>query len=214
MPRHRNTKDGYRGNTQRQNHPKRGASIKVDPIRDLRAIKRIKIHLRKTSLRDYCLFTFGINTAYRASELLSLTIGQLEHLKSGNTLDIKQRKNNKYRTITLNHNSFDAIHLWLKEHPDSDNPESPMFLSQRSDKAISVSALNRIIKKACAEIDLKGNYGSHSLRKTWGYHQRKKNNAPIALLMIAFGHSNQQQTLDYLGIQDNEVSDLFMTLEL
>jgi len=42
----------------------------------------------------------------------------------------------------------------------------------------------------------------------------KKHESLIALLMIAFGHSNQKQTLDYLGIQDDEVSDLFMALEL
>lgn len=214
MLRPTSTKAGYRGDSQPRNHPKLGASIKVDPIRDLRALKRIKTHLRKKSLRDYCLLTLGINTAYRASELLSLKVGQVKHLKCGDVLEIKQSKNNKYRTITLNHNSFDALQLWLDEHPDSSNKESPLFLSQRSDKAICVSTLNRIIKKACAEIKLEGNYGSHSMRKTWGYHQRKKNHTPIALLMIAFGHSNQKQTLDYLGIQDDEVSDLFMALEL
>ena len=207
-------KAGYRGDTQCQNHPKRGASIKVDPIRDIRAIKRIKIHLRKTNLRDYCLFTLGINTAYRANELLSLTIGQVRHLKSGDLLEIKQSKNEKYRATTLNNVSYNAIQDWLAKHPYPDNKHAPLFLSQRREASICVSTLNRLVKSWCIHIDLEGNYGSHSLRKTWGYQQRKKNNTPIALLMIAFGHSNQKQTLDYLGIQDNEVSDLFMTLEL
>lgn len=36
------------------------------------------------------------------------------------------------------------------------------------------------------------------LRKTWGYMQRTKQDTPIPLLMQAFGHASQQQTLAYL----------------
>ncbi len=37
------------------------------PTRDLKAIKRIK-KLNEDSLRDLCLFTLGINTAYRTTD--------------------------------------------------------------------------------------------------------------------------------------------------
>jgi len=76
-----------------------------------------------------------------------------------------------------------------------------------------VSAVNRLVKRWCSDNGLKGNYGSHTLRKTWGYHQRKQKNAPIPLLMEAFGHSTQKQTLDYLGIQAQEIQELY-ALEL
>jgi integrase len=52
------------------NHPKKGSLIIVEPIRERAAIKRIK-KLLESKPRDYCLFIFGINTAYRASEILS-----------------------------------------------------------------------------------------------------------------------------------------------
>ncbi len=52
------------------NHPKKGDCIKVEPIRTKKAIKKIKKIL---SPRDRCLFTLGINTAYRANGLLSIT---------------------------------------------------------------------------------------------------------------------------------------------
>ena len=53
------------------NHPKKGSAIKVEPIRDKKAIDRIKKQLRD-SPRDLCLFILGINTAYRANELLAI----------------------------------------------------------------------------------------------------------------------------------------------
>lgn len=51
------------------NHPKLGDTIKVEPIRTVNAINKIKKALAP-SPRNLALFVVGINTAYRASELL------------------------------------------------------------------------------------------------------------------------------------------------
>ena len=197
-------------NTQKSrnsNHPKKGSSIKVEPIRDIKSIRAIK-KLLKESPRDLCLFTFGINTAYRAGEILSLSVGQVEHLGVGDRLEIKQSKSGKYRAITINKTVAKALADWLMVHPDKRN-DAPLYISQRTRKALSVSTLSTVVKNWCGEIGLKGNYGSHSMRKTWGYHQRVKNKQPIPLLMVAFGHTSQAQTLEYLCIQDDEIRDLY-----
>lgn len=189
------------------NHPPKGSSIKVEPIRDRDAINDIK-RLLTDKPRDLCLFTFGINTAYRAGELLSLKVGQVEHLKAGDRLEIKQPKNGKYRAATINQTVADALQNWLAVHPNP-TPPAPLFVSKKGKKALTVSAVNRLIKSWCADVGLKGNYGSHTMRKTWGYHQRIQNDQPIPLLMAAFGHASQAQTLEYLCIQDDEISDLY-----
>ena len=69
--------------------------------------------------RDLCLFTLGINTAYRANELLSITVGQVDYLAPGDRLDLKQTKNKKNRATTLNATVIEAIDNWLKVHPDT-----------------------------------------------------------------------------------------------
>jgi len=66
-----------------------------------------------------------------------------------------------------------------------------------------------MVKAWCADVGLRGNYGSHTLRKTWGYHQLRINNAPIPLLMDAYGHATQRQTLEYLCIEDEEIAELY-----
>lgn len=189
------------------NHPKRGSSIKVEPIRDLAAIKTIKKQLADKP-RDLCLFTFGINTAYRANELLSLNVGQVAHLKPGDRLDLKQSKNRKYRGTILNETVIRAVRGWLEQHPDP-RAKAPLFPSQKSGDALSVSTLNNMLKVWCRDAGLKGNFGSHTLRKTWGYQQRVFKERPVALLMTAFGHSSEKQTLDYLGIEPDEICALY-----
>ena len=195
--------------TQSYNHPKKGSTIKVEPIRELKAITRIKKILADNP-RDLCLFTVGINTAFRGNEILSIKVNQVEHLNAGDVLEIKQSKTNKYRAVTLNQNTVNAISALLSSR--TYKPTDYLFYSQRA-PVLTVSSVDHLVKLWCKNVGLKGNYGSHSLRKTWGYQQRIQKNAPVPLLMEAFCHTSQKQTLDYLGIQSHEIQDLY-ALEL
>ncbi len=66
-----------------------------------------------------------------------------------------------------------------------------------------------LVKGWCRQINLTGNYGSHSLRKTWGYHQRVTFNSDLPTLMTCFNHSTQRQTLKYLCVQPGEVKAIY-----
>ena len=193
------------------NHPKKGSHVLVEPIKDRTAIKRIKTLLCQNP-RDFCLFVFGINTAYRANELLSVQVGQVRYLDIGESLNIKMSKTGKYRRVTLNKNVIEAIQTLLNSEDFCD--QDPLFRSQRGGKAIGVDTLSTYVKHWCQNAGLRGNYASHTLRKTWGYWQRIANKTPIPILMDAFGHASQTQTLSYLGIQEQEIQDVYLELTL
>ncbi len=148
---------------QNPHHPAAGSTIKVEPIRDKKAISRIKKILGDRP-RDLCLFTLGINTAYRANELLSLKVGQVQSLRAGDVLDLKQRKTHKYRPVTLNATAVAAIQAWLAS--GDLQPEDYLFTGQRG--CLTVEMMSTRVKIWCQDVGLKGNYGSHTLRKTWG----------------------------------------------
>jgi len=192
-------------------HPARGRAFKVEPIRLIKDIRRVK-KLREDNPRDFCFFTFGINSAYRASELLSIKVGDVDYLREGERFELKQQKTKKYRAVALNKPIVEAIDRWLAVHPNP-SPGAPLFPSQKGGRALTVNAVSLMVKRWCAEAGIQGNFGSHSLRKTWGYHQRVTAKAPLPVLMEAFGHSTQKQTLDYLCIQADEIRDLY-SLEL
>jgi len=195
------------------NHPQKGSSIKVEPIRSKKTIENIKgILLHASNYRDHCLFTLGINTAFRANELLSITVGQVCDLEPGNQLELKQSKNRKHRTVTLNKTSIAAIKQYL-EHDNyikgkfRSDPDAPLFYSQRG-YCLTVPSVHNKVKSWCNQVGLNGNYGSHTMRKTWGYWQYKRG-TPLPLLMEAFGHASQKQTLNYLCIQPEEVKVIY-----
>lgn len=190
-----------------RNHPQKGSSTKVEPIRELAAIAQIKAML-KTRPRDLCLLTFGINSAYRANELASLTYGQARHLKVGDRLDVKQSKNSRYRAVTVNKALIKALAIWLPLHPDPRN-HAPLFPSRTTGGKLTTGAIHNMVKHWCSEAGLHGNYGSHTLRKTFGYHQRKTFGMPLVLITRAFGHASEIETMDYLCIQPEEIEDLY-----
>ena len=82
-----------------------------------------------------------------------------------------------------------------------------LFTGQRGQ--LTVSYLNRLVKGWCRAVNLRGNYGSHTLRKTWGYHQRVTFGVDIPRLMVCFNHSTQRQTLDYLCVQPQEIAEIY-----
>src|SRR5688572_11803456 len=183
--------------------PRKGDSIRVEPIRSKRHIANIK-RILADKPRDLCLFTLGINTAFRANELLSIKVGQVRYLGVGDTLTIKQRKTGKYRSVVFNENVVGAIATYLRHTPLSDADD--LFTGLRG--RLTVPTVNRLVKTWCADVGLKGNYGSHTMRKTWGYWQRQ-NGADILNLVEAFGHATQRQTMAYLGLQPEDVMKLY-----
>ncbi len=188
-----------------KNHPKKGSSIKVEPIRDPRDIKTIK-KLLVGHPRNYCLFVLGINTALRAGDLLSITVGQVRRLKAGDHLEIREQKTGKVRRVTLNRVAVEAIDKLLASREFGE--EDFLFTGQRG--RLSVSYVTRLVKGWCREINLKGRYASHTLRKTFGYHQRVTHGVALPVLVELYGHATQRQTLDYLCVQDEEIKDVYM----
>ncbi len=189
------------------NHPKKGSAIKVEPIRDKKAIARIKKLLRDAP-RDLCLFSLGINTAYRANELLAIKVGDVRYLQPGDVLTRKQSKTHKYRGVVLNGAAQAAIQTWLGS-PAGQRLTDADYLFTGKRGVLQVSTVSTMVKTWCQHVGLKGNYGSHSLRKTWGYWQRKERGTAIPLLMEAFRHGTQRQTLEYLGIEADEIAAIY-----
>jgi len=196
------------------NHPVKGSQIFVSPLTNKRLIKSIREHLSERP-RDLCLFVMGINTALRASDLLALKTEQVKHLAVGDVLRVHERKTKKLRNITINKSVRDVLTDWLDEYDGE-----WLFPSQRGDNHLIVPSLTKMVKRWCSVAHATTgisqgnlNYGSHTLRKTFGYHQRMAG-VPIPMLMTILNHSSQDTTLRYLGIQAQEIEDVYMETNL
>jgi integrase len=186
------------------NHPPKGSKIKVDPIRDVKDIKAIRKMLNGNAMYQ-ALFTLGINTNLRASDLLRIPAGQVRGVRPLDEIEIRERKTGKIRRISLNKACVEAIQALLATGTWSD--DEPLFRGQRG--PLTVSSVHRLVKGWCKATHLQGNYGSHTLRKTWGYHQRVSFGVGMPELMTCFNHATQAQTLAYLCVQPDEIRNIY-----
>ncbi len=181
-----------------------GKKTIVEPIRDPKDIKAIKKILADKP-RDLAIFVLGINTNLRASDIISIKVKQVS---TGDELVLTEKKTGKERRITLNPQVQKVIKDLLTVNPAE--PEDYLFRSRKKNGPLSSTSLSRLVTSWCAMVNLKGNYASHSLRKTWGYHQRVTFGTGIPELMVCFNHSTQRQTLDYLCIQPEEIRSVYL----
>ena len=78
-------------------------------------------------------------------------------------------------------------------------------------------SVDRMLKEVAQTLGIEAKVATHTLRKTFGYHQMvMSGNDPRKLLLLQkiFGHSSSVQTLDYIGITQEEIEDAYLNLNL
>ena len=180
----------------------------VDPIKDVQKIREIKQKLRASNSRDYLLFTMGINLALRASDLLALKVGDVfdERKEIVRYIWIKEKKTGKEKKLFLNSVIEEA--LLFQSQNKKIIRDNFLFTAKRSGEQLDRQTLWELIKKWTKMVGLTGKYGTHSLRKTWGYVARVIHHKDLPQVMEKLGHSNQEITKRYIGITQEEINEL------
>lgn len=174
----------------------------VEPIKDIEKIIAIKDNLQKRSLRDYLLFVFGINTGIRVHDLLTLKVKDIyDGEKVKDFLFIRNTKNNEESSHYINDQVKTALVNYLNSEGFADSDY--LFKSRKNNLPITRQQAYRIINQAAKEVGIEGKIGTHTLRKTFGYHAYRKGIA-ISILMSIYNHHSQAETLHYIGIEQND----------
>lgn len=201
-----------------------------EPIKSIEDIQRISEWLIANGrYRDNMLFIVGINFGLRVSDLLTLRFSHLidDDFKFKLSFPILEKKTSntrkvaKNRYITINDAVIDAVILYL-EHTSNVSLSDYMFRSNSNNtsgvnKPIHRNTVEAILKDIKKNLNLDMRIATHTLRKTFGYHQMLiHNNEPRALLLLQkiFGHSSPAQTLEYIGITGEEIEEAYLNLNL
>ena len=191
--------------------------MEVDPIRDTKKIAAIREVLRaggKNGIRNEVMFTMGINSSLRISDLLSLTIGDVVD-KSGTVakdIALKERKTGKLKRIPLNKAIRDVLTEYINSLGEVD-PNMPLFQSRQGSSPICRWRARQILSLAGEMVGLK-RIGTHSLRKTFGYHVYQKTGGNLGLVQKLLNHASSADTLRYIGIDKEQMDNTYLELNL
>ena len=107
----------------------------VEPIRDRKKIAQIKNLLRgEGRFRDLLLFTVGINTALRVSDLLRLRIGHFTDDQHAikRRFQIKEQKRGKRHEVFINSSIQEIFGEYLAAYPKiADDPQHFLFFNTK-----------------------------------------------------------------------------------
>lgn len=174
----------------------------VEPIRDIEKINEMKAILEQTSKRDLLLFVLGINTGIKISDLLELTVQEVWNGEGVREfLFLKDEKTGIEKAFYINDSVRNILISYLQE--EKLQPEDYLFKSKKKNLPITRQQAYRIINKAAKLAGIPGRIGTHTLRKTFGYHAFRKGVA-ISILMNIFNHHSRKETLNYIGVHEED----------
>lgn len=183
----------------------------VEPIKSKKDIEAIEKYLAKHSLRNQLIWVFGTNSGLRISDILALNV---EDVKNKQYVEIIEKKTKKYKRFPLNNKLKTLIKEYLveREKTYSITEDEPLFVGKKH-KRLDRSQVYRFINDVCKELNISVNVGTHTMRKSFGYHHYKQNN-DVALLQKIFNHSSPSITMRYIGIAQEELDESYINFEL
>ena len=183
----------------------------VEPIKSKKDIETIEKYLAKHSLRNQLIWVFGTNTGLRISDILALNV---EDVQNKQYVEIIEKKTKKYKRFPLNNKLRNLIKEYLKirDKQYSITKDDPLFVGKKHCR-LDRSQVYRFINEVCKNVGITVNVGTHTMRKTFGYHHYKQNN-DVALLQKIFNHSSPSITMRYIGIAQEELDASYINFEL
>lgn len=180
-------------------------SYNVQPLRTQQEINDFLFCLRrnKNAERDVFLFLIGINSGLRMSDIVKL---KKKDVISSKNPRIVEQKTGKTRILYLS-----SLQELIQDYTKDLEPEDYLFPSTKGGH-VEVNTVYQMFQKV-AKLLGRDDIGTHTLRKTFGYHYYKKTK-DVATLMEIFGHSSEKITKRYIGINEDEISETLLNFRL
>lgn len=184
----------------------------VEPIRDKTKIKQLYQYLNGSDPKYAMIFKLGINTGLRISDIIPIKLKDIynERGQFREYLIIKEKKTMKEKKIKINETLRKCLSVYIKQMDIK--YDDYLFTSQKGGP-IGRIQIYRVLKEAASLMGLE-NFGTHSLRKTWGYWTYKISKYNIGLIMDTFNHSSPNITLRYIGINQDQKDELYSIVQL
>lgn len=184
----------------------------VEPIRDKAKLKQLYQYLNGYDPKYALIFKFGINTGLRISDILPIKVNDvfIGKWRFKEYLIIIEKKTTKEKKIKLNETLRRCLSNYVRYQ--NLNMEDYLFPSQKGGYLGRIQVY-KVLKEAASVMGIE-NFGTHSLRKTWGYWTYKISKYNIGLIMDTFNHSSPSITLRYIGINQDQKDELYSIVQL
>jgi integrase len=184
----------------------------VEPIRNKDSIRQMFYYLNGKDPKYGLLFKYGLNTGLRISDILPLRVNDIfnRNGKFKDYLVLQEKKTGKEKKIKLNDSIRKMLLSYVNEHRLT--ADAYFFYSKKTSGHVKRVQAYKVLKEAANVCGIE-NFGTHSMRKTWGYWTYKASKYNIGLIMDTFNHSSQNVTLRYIGVNQDQKDELYSLVQ-
>ena len=191
----------------------------VEPFRSKKDIEAVRLYLRGKALKHGLWFWIGVNSALRISDLLALTVGDVCKPDGSivTRIVLKEQKTGKTKEFPISDKIRAEIQNVIRFYA-LDDAAKPLFPSNKGGekgtlKAIGRSYANQLITEAAMMCNIRGNFGSHSMRKSFAYFAWEQG-TDVLLLMDLLNHSSPRDLRRYIGITQAQLNEVYLSVDL
>jgi integrase len=181
--------------------------VNVQPLRTAEEIEEMKLAIKRGNKgtpkrpdlaeRDVLIFLLGINSGLRVSDLIKLKVSDV---KGKDYFFIEEGKTKKKRKVNV-----DMLRKEIERYIENRHSDEYLFKSQKGNGHITTTQVYRILETAGDYIG-RDDIGTHTMRKTFGYHHYKQFK-DVAILQEIFNHAAPSITKRYIGIRQDEIDE-------
>lgn len=177
----------------------------VQPIRDIEKVNDIYDYLNEQNPRNGLLFAFGIYTGLRISDILAIKVRQV---RGEEYLSIREKKTGKEKNFPINK----FLKKCIDEYITGMKNYEYLFYGRKKTVPMSRQQAYNILSSAAEKFGIPS-VGTHTLRKTFGYHMYQKTH-DVAMLMDVFNQTAPSVTLRYIGVNQDVKDKLYRDVDL
>lgn len=197
----------------------------VQPIREINKIREMESILKSSNCRDYIMFKLGIYSGYRISDIIKLKV---RDLKGKDYFQTKENKTGKTRKIMIHPEFKKELDAYLVNKKNDEyifgskkysntikvksNKQYMTIENESPNSPISRIQAYRILNDAARKCGIDYEIGTHTMRKTFGYHIYINSGKDVTMVQKILQHSSPDITLRYLGITQESEDELVCSL--
>jgi integrase len=168
----------------------------------MQIVRDVFDYLWDKNRRDGLMYAMGIYIGLRISDILLLRVRDVKK----QTIRIREQKTGKEKVIPVNKFLRKLIDEYVADMKDYEF----LFRSPKknTNKPITRQQAYNILSDAARNFGIEQGIGTHTMRKTFGYHYYQKTH-DIASLMEIYNHDREEVTLRYIGITQDTISNIY-----
>jgi site-specific recombinase XerD len=149
------------------------------------------------NIRDYAIIQTFLQTGIRLSELVNLTLDDVD--VEYRLLTVRQGKGKKDRQIPLVDDAVKALRNYARYRNTQLVADDEIFFLAKNGTSLNVSTVKHVVAKYVKQAGIRKKVSVHTLRHTFGAHKADKQMS-LATLQELMGHKKKETTLKYIHL--------------